>query len=122
MTTQRKAKKQAAAGPAPTLREFIEDVEAREFRTETDAGAHPNALLVWNQVREFAGLPRITREDLAQRHIRTLAEDARTYLAAGKPDAAQRAMRTAQEIAEALDANDLRGYLQRLRDAAKGAA
>ena len=57
-----------AARKEMTLVELIEDVESRHFRTNMDTGANSNALFVWNIVREYAGLPRITRTDLSQRH------------------------------------------------------
>lgn len=56
--------------PAPaaqTLIQFIETTEAAHFRTPYDTGANLNALLVWNLVRRFAGLPRLTRDDLMNR-------------------------------------------------------
>jgi len=43
---------------------FIKRVEEAHFRTRYDSGAHPNAMLIWNQVREFANLPRINLKDL----------------------------------------------------------
>ncbi len=46
------------------LQEFIADVESRLFRTATDIGANLNALLVWNELREFAELPELTFQDL----------------------------------------------------------
>lgn len=50
------------------LRQFIEGIESRHFRTASDTGANPNALFVWNILREHAGLPRLTRDDLMQKH------------------------------------------------------
>jgi hypothetical protein len=44
--------------------DFIKDVESRHFRTVHDTGANDCAMLVWNIVRDYAGLPRITRDDL----------------------------------------------------------
>lgn len=51
-----------------TLVEFIEDVEKRHFRTGHDTGSNPNALMIWNMVREVAGLERLTQDDLIRRH------------------------------------------------------
>lgn len=51
-----------------SLVDFIRDVEARHFRTGHDTGANRNALFVWNQLREYAGLERLTWRDLVQRH------------------------------------------------------
>jgi len=48
--------------------EFIEDVEKSHFRTNGDIGANSNALFVWNLLREYAGLPRLSHDDLSQRH------------------------------------------------------
>lgn len=47
-----------------TLLEFIKDQEERNFRTEHDTGANPNALFIWNMVRRLAGLPDLKRTDL----------------------------------------------------------
>lgn len=46
------------------LEEFIQDSEAKWFRTASDVGANTNALFVWNRVRDFAGLPALTNQDL----------------------------------------------------------
>lgn len=43
---------------------FIDRVEAAHFRTDCDTGANEYALLIWNMVREFAGLSRLTKADL----------------------------------------------------------
>ena len=48
----------------PDLIEFIADFESRFMRTESDTTANPNALFVWNIIRERAGLPRLNRVDL----------------------------------------------------------
>lgn len=53
------------------LIEFIEQTEKAYFRTNMDTGANMNALFVWNRVREFAGLPELTHDDLSQRHADT---------------------------------------------------
>lgn len=50
----------------PDLLNFIEKTERAHLRTEHDTGANFNALLLWNQVREFAGLPKIRRHDLPE--------------------------------------------------------
>ena len=50
------------------LLNFIEKTEASLFRTNMDTGANPNALIVWNHLREFAGLDDLTHKDLQQRH------------------------------------------------------
>jgi hypothetical protein len=47
-----------------TLLECIEQIERQNFRTESDLGANPAALVLWNRVRERAGLPRLRRADL----------------------------------------------------------
>lgn len=46
-------------------KEFIESVERCHFRTREDTGANPNAMFIWNLVREEAGLPILTSRDLA---------------------------------------------------------
>lgn len=52
-------------GTADTrLTDMIADVEKRHFRTEHDTGANPNVLMIWNIVREYAGLPLLERDDL----------------------------------------------------------
>ena len=50
--------------PLDELVRFIDDVESRHFRTEHDTGANLNAILIWNCVREYAGMKRITVKDL----------------------------------------------------------
>jgi len=45
-------------------RAFVAETEQEIFRTDSDIGANPNALGVWNRVREHAGLPRLQRRDL----------------------------------------------------------
>ena len=44
--------------------DFIANVERCHFRTNTDTGANPNAMLIWNIVREHFCQPRLTVEDL----------------------------------------------------------
>lgn len=44
--------------------EFIKKVEGDHFRTVGDTGAHPNAMMIWNRVRQHVGLARITIDDL----------------------------------------------------------
>ena len=39
------------------VQEMIETIERRHFRTAYDTGANSNALIVWNSVRDFCGLP-----------------------------------------------------------------
>lgn len=51
-----------------TLEEFINDVEACHFRTGHDTGANANALMIWNILRNWAGMESLTRDDLIQRH------------------------------------------------------
>lgn len=46
------------------LHPLIADVESRHFRTEADTGANECAMLVWNQLRNFAGLPNLTKAGL----------------------------------------------------------
>ncbi len=43
---------------------FVEEVEASQFRTDTDTGANECALLIWNMVRKHVGLPRLDKDDL----------------------------------------------------------
>lgn len=47
-----------------TLEELILDVEEVNFRTPYDTGANANAMMVWNIIREWAGMGRITMDDL----------------------------------------------------------
>lgn len=47
-----------------SLRKLIKQVEADHFRTDQDSGANSLVMMVWNNVRIHAGLPRLTREDL----------------------------------------------------------
>lgn len=56
------------------LVEFIQDAERKYFRTESDTGANPNAMFVWNRVREYAGLPILTRENLFENHAALTGE------------------------------------------------
>ena len=44
--------------------EFIKKVENDHFRTDQDTGAHPNALLIWNIVRQHVGLPKLSISQL----------------------------------------------------------
>lgn len=46
---------------------FIESTEAAHFRTPYDTGANMNALFIWNLVRDFAGMDRLTLKDLQLR-------------------------------------------------------
>jgi len=48
------------------LKQAIEDVMNRHFRTEHDTGANSNALLVLNCFRVHAGMERINVTDLPQ--------------------------------------------------------
>jgi len=57
-----------------TLLEFIEDIESRFFRTNSDSGAGHNTLFIWNMVREKAGLPKLTAADLRQRQVDTSSD------------------------------------------------
>lgn len=59
-----------------SLDEFIDEVERVFFRTGHDTGANANALIIWNQVREYAGRERLTRDDLIRRHAET---DGKTF-------------------------------------------
>lgn len=55
-----------------SLVEFIEDVEACHFRTGHDTGANLNAMMIWNIVREWAGMESLDHDDLIQRHADSL--------------------------------------------------
>lgn len=46
------------------LLKFIQDMEDRHFSTDCDTGANHNAMFIWNQVREFAGLHRLKKTNL----------------------------------------------------------
>lgn len=46
------------------LLQMIERVEKAHFRTVEDTGAHPCARLIWNIVRQEAGLPPLELSDL----------------------------------------------------------
>lgn len=63
-TPQPAEKAQSAGTAGESLISMIERVERDHFRTVSDTGANRCALLVWNIVRQFAGLPRIWTEDL----------------------------------------------------------
>ncbi len=39
-------------------------VESAHFRTVTDTGANPNAMVIWNALRRAAGLPGLSKDDL----------------------------------------------------------
>jgi len=56
----------SADGPhdQEAARAFVAETEQEIFRTDSDIGANPNALGVWNRVRQHAGLPRLQRRDL----------------------------------------------------------
>lgn len=46
------------------LRELIDRVEAAHFRTDEDTGAVENVMLIWNIVRQEAGLSRLRMAQL----------------------------------------------------------
>ncbi len=46
------------------LHQFISSIEKNHFRTDRDSGANPNALMIWNLLREYAGLARLEYKDL----------------------------------------------------------
>ena len=48
----------------PKLIEFIGSFEESHFRSDSDTGANPSAMLLWNMVRHRVGLPQIGPEDL----------------------------------------------------------
>lgn len=50
------------------LVEFINDVEACHFRTAGDTGANLNAMFIWNIVRNWAGMERLTTDDLLMKY------------------------------------------------------
>jgi hypothetical protein len=56
----------SADGPheQEAVRAFVAETEQEILRTDSDIGANPNALGVWNRVRQHAGLPRLQRRDL----------------------------------------------------------
>jgi hypothetical protein len=63
------ALKDAQVDDSPSaLETLIQEIEARLFRTDADTGANECALTVWNAVRRYAHLPRITKSDLASYH------------------------------------------------------
>lgn len=47
-----------------TLTEAIEEVRKIHFRTQSDTGAHPNAMIILNTFNRLAGLPRIKHSEL----------------------------------------------------------
>jgi hypothetical protein len=49
------------------LQDFIREVEDSHFRTVSDYGGNPNALFIWNRVREFAGLDPLSYQDLVDK-------------------------------------------------------
>lgn len=59
---------------------FIFAVESSHFRTVEDTGANPNAMLIWNIVRQRVGLPRISKDDLPAWDGRTYAMPANSFL------------------------------------------
>jgi hypothetical protein len=59
-------KQEPLAIDSDVLRQFIADVEARDFRTNHDTGATENALCVWNKVRALAGMEWLKLSDLPQ--------------------------------------------------------
>lgn len=71
------------------LLELIDRIERSHFRTHQDTGANSNALLIWNIVREAAGLPRLTLRDLAERALKDYQQCAGRALQRGDDEAAQ---------------------------------
>ncbi len=47
-----------------SLLDCIAKVEADHFRTVTDTGSNPCAMVVWNALRRHAGLPGLSKDDL----------------------------------------------------------
>lgn len=80
------------------LLDLIERVERSHFRTHGDTGAHGNALLIWNIVREAAGLQPLTKRDLMERALRDYREHAGLALQRGEPDKAAQYARAATEV------------------------
>ena len=54
----------ATSGSPCSLIDAIREIERRDFRTNEDSGAHPNAMLLMNRLRKMVGLPEITKRDL----------------------------------------------------------
>lgn len=48
------------------LRALVDQVETAHFRTVDDTGANECAMLIWNIVRQAAGLSRITKANLPE--------------------------------------------------------
>lgn len=46
------------------IQQFIKETEKAHFRTDSDTGANPNALFIWNLLRKWAELPQLKKEDL----------------------------------------------------------
>ena len=47
-----------------SLKQFIADVEASHFRTDSDTGANWHAMFMWNLVRQHAGMKPLENKDL----------------------------------------------------------
>ena len=47
------------------LHKFIAVTEKQYFRTQQDTGATEHAMFVWNRLREYAGLRKLEKKDLA---------------------------------------------------------
>lgn len=71
---ERALKEQRDRRRALSLVDFIKDVEAANFRTNSDTGANDNALFVWNILREYAGMPKLTHDELRQRQVDTSSD------------------------------------------------
>ena len=103
------------------LVEFIVRTERSLFRTHQDIGANPNALLVWNHVRGFVGLPALTRVDLARRARETYANDAMKAMLRNDQAAVERYRSAWAELDAVVDAPDpeqaLADYDEQIRKA-----
>ena len=61
------------------LREHVKEVESQYFRTDKDVGATENCLLVWNRVRNLAGLSDLRISDLP-----TFCQTCRSHCVSGE--------------------------------------
>lgn len=52
--------------PEQSLNDFISNVESKHFRTVHDTGANSNTLMVWNEVRKYAGLDSLGLNNLSK--------------------------------------------------------
>lgn len=85
---------------------LVERVEKAHFRTHQDTGANPCALMVWNIVRQEAGLPRLTSRDLMVRALTDYQQWAGRALQGGDSERASQYAEACRKVQVEIDTYD----------------